>query len=374
MPALVAAVLWLVSGGLELLGRQTLSGPVRHVLSIVAPETVPVQELTAPPLWAFTMIALSMLALAAIYAALLALVRRQPAIAGDAPAGVAPYSGQAQVAGNTATAFAAYWLCAVASGFLVVAIPVIVELGVAVVTRQTPFGLASERLAGAAQWGLVFGWIPALVAIALDGVGRSDQRAFRRSVIAVPAALVFLLAGVGLSVAAPKAHAAVQAQIPAEPAPAPIPTGTPVPLVAPGDWQVDPLWCTSGQLAMTAGMPDAAAGSRGMVIRAQNVSDAPCVVESYPDVAFSNAVSSAIDVEVDHGGGMLGDDPGVTRIELQPGAEVVATLTWSAMPRGDAAGWLYVAGYHGAERQMVQVETDITGGTVSVTAWGLPAA
>jgi hypothetical protein len=38
----------------------------------------------------------------------------------------------------------------------------------------------------------------------------------------------------------------------------------------------------------------------------------------------------------------------------------------------DAAGWLYVAAHTGAERQMVQIDTDITGGTVSVTAWGVP--
>lgn len=410
MPALVAAVLWLVSGGLELLGRQSLTGPVRRILSLVAPETIPVQELTAPAPWGFIMTTLSVLAIAAAYAALLALVRRQPAAAEGATASApsrqsqvgafAPYSGRtstvehaptvvtpdsgkppAPATGNTATAFAAYWLCAVASAFLVVAIPLVAEVGVEVIGGQSPFSPAAERLASAAQWGLVFGWIPALVAVALDK-GAPDHGGSQRRAIVVPAAVVFLLAALGLGVAAPQAHAAVQAQIqadnltPQEPESPqePIPTGTPVPLVAPGDWQIDPLWCTSGQLAMSAGMPDAAAGSRGMVIHAQNVSDAACVIESYPDVAFSNSVTSAIDVSVDHGGGMLGGDPGVTRIELQPGAEVVATLTWSAMPRGDAAGWVYVAGYHGAERQMVQVETDITGGTVSVTAWGLPAA
>ncbi|MET1052495.1 MAG: DUF4232 domain-containing protein, partial [Mycetocola sp.] len=153
------------------------------------------------------------------------------------------------------------------------------------------------------------------------------------------------------------------------------PTGTPVPLVAPGTWQIDPLWCTSSQLEMTAGVPDAALGSRGMPITAQNVSDAACVVESYPDIAFSTTLGNAIDVRINHGGAMLGDDPGVTRIELEPGASVVASITWSAMPTAglDAAGWLYVAGYHGAERQMLLVETDITGGDVSVTAWGVPA-
>ncbi|WP_354496459.1 DUF4232 domain-containing protein [Mycetocola sp. 2940] len=356
IPAVVAASLWLASGGLELLGRQTLPGPIRHVLALVAPETIPVLELTAPAPWAFIMITLSMLAIFTAYAALAALVRRQ-------------------LPGNTATAFAAYWLCAVASGFLVLAIPVALELANAVVQQQTPLRFVAERVAGAAQWGLIFGWIPALLAVALDGAGRPERPVFTRRVIAIPAAGLFLLAAVGLTVAAPLAYAAMQAQIPTEAVPEPAPTGTPVPPVAPGDWQADPLWCTSGQLEMSAGVPDAALGSRALVLRAENVSDAACIVEGYPDVAFADEFSSALDVAVDHGGSMLSDDPGVTRIDVQPGAAVVSTLGWAAMPTAgqDAAGWLHVASHHGAERQMIVVETDITGGTVSVTAWAPPA-
>jgi hypothetical protein len=94
LPALVAAVLWLVSGGLELLGRQTLSGPVRHVLSIIAPETIPVQQLTAPAPWNVLIVALSMLAIFAAYAGLAAIVRReQPA---DAATDFAPYAGRTE--------------------------------------------------------------------------------------------------------------------------------------------------------------------------------------------------------------------------------------------------------------------------------------
>lgn len=383
VPAAVIAVLWLASARLEF-GWQNVLGPVRRILAVVAPGAVQPQDLTAPAPWAFLMIALSMLALAAIYAALLALVRRQTPVAETATTVFAPYSGRPQApdpapaTASAGTTFAAYWLCAVASGFLVAAIPLVVGLAVTGVAGQSPFGLAAE-LGGAALWGLVFGWIPALVAIALDNAG-SDRRALQRWAIAVPAALVLLLAATWLGLPGPGVHTAEpqnQAQNPTSPEPVPtppIPTGPPVPIVAPGDWQVDPLWCTSGQLAMTAGVPDAALGSRGMLIHAQNVGDAACVVESYPDVAFSNILSGALDVSVDHGGGMLGEDPGVSRIELQPGATVVSTLTWKAMPRGITASWLYLAGYSGAERQAVQVETDISGGTVAVTAWGLPAA
>jgi hypothetical protein len=41
--------------------------------------------------------------------------------------------------------------------------------------------------------------------------------------------------------------------------------GTPVPQLGPGNWQIDPLWCASGQLEMTAREPDAALGSRAFV-------------------------------------------------------------------------------------------------------------
>jgi hypothetical protein len=141
--------------------------------------------------------------------------------------------------------------------------------------------------------------------------------------------------------------------------------------VAPGEWQIDPLWCTSGQLEYSAGQADAALGSRGMPIYVTNVSDAPCVLESYPDVAFSDPTTSALEVAVDHGGTMAGDDAGVSRIDLQPGGQAEAILGWGAMAASstEPAGWLHVAAYHGAERQMVPVDTDITGGAVAVSAW-----
>lgn len=71
---------------------------------------------------------------------------------------------------------------------------------------------------------------------------------------------------------------------------------------------------------------------------------------------------------------MLSDDPGVTRIEVQLEASVVSTLAWSAMTTQglDAAGRLHVASHRGAERQTVLIDTDITGGSVTVTAWALP--
>ena len=247
--------------------------------------------------------------------------------------------------------------------------------------------VSSAFIAVAAHWGLVWGWLPALATIIL---GRADvtapatpaatppstptSAAARTAprgrmvgpAIALAAALVTLVAVEPIAVAA--WHGDLQAQ---EPAPAPAPTATPVPEVAPGEWQVDPLWCTDNQLEFAASEPDSAAGSRGMRVVATNVSAATCVLEGYPDVAFSDPVTSALDVRIEHGSAMGGDDAGPVRLELAAGDAATATIAWRAMAASDQepAGWLHLAPYHGGIRQMLQVETDITGGEVIVGAW-----
>jgi len=190
--------------------------------------------------------------------------------------------------------------------------------------------------------------------------------------LALAAALVTVVVIEPIAVAS--WHGALQSR---EPAPAPVPTATPVPELAPGEWQVDPLWCTDNQLEFAASEPDAAAGSRGMRVVATNVSGATCVLEGYPDVAFSDPVTSALDVRVEHGSAMGGDDAGPVRLELAAGDSATSTIAWRAMAASDQepAGWLHLAPYHGGIRQMLQVETDITGGEVVVGAWAAaPAA
>lgn len=354
LPPIVAGLCWLASAGIELLGRQQLSASARAVLSLVSPETVPILQLTAPGPWGVVMTALSVVALVSACAALLGAVRRAP-----------------ESRSGAALAFVGYWFCVIAAAVVVAAIPVVVELAGALVTHVTPFSIARDHLVGIAHWGVAWGWIPALLAVALDARPAAPRR---RTVLSALA--VLLLAGIGLTIAAPAADAARQAQIPAEPTPEPAPTGTPVPEVAPGDWQIDPLWCTSGQLEFSVGGADAAAGHRRIVITATNVSDASCVLDGYPDVAFSEPLGNAIEVGVDHGGTMMGADPGVARIDLAPGAQVVSIVGWGAMSTAGStgAGWVFVAAYPGAIRQQLQVDTDIVGGRVSVTAWGAPTA
>lgn len=326
------------------------------MLDLLAPETVPVTHLMAPAPWPLLLSVLSALALAAGYVAALALVRarrRQTPVL---------------------TALAAYWMCAVLAAGVTSAVPLVATVLEALAGGQRPSSLAGTYLLTAAHWGMVWGWLPALLALALDtdddGGGTRS-----RAGLATAGVLVLLAAAVGTVVAAPAADAARVAAIPAVPEPEPAPTGTPVPEVAPGEWQVDPLWCTSGQLDVTAGDVEAALGVRALPVRVTNVADAPCVLEGYPDIAFGHSLTGAVDVDVDHGGDTVVEDPGVHRVELRPGERAVTVLGWRtpAASGVEPADQLHVAGFHGARREIVEVDTDITGGTVSVTAWELEA-
>ncbi|MCM3661361.1 DUF4232 domain-containing protein [Georgenia satyanarayanai] len=353
LPALLAAALWLVSGVIEWRSRAA-PGFLLRVLDLLAPETVPVGQLLAPAPWPAVLAGLSALAVAGAHAATLALVRARRR---EAP---------------VLTTLAAYWMCAVVAGAVTAAIPFVAAVVGALVEGRMPSGLAGTYLVTGAHWGLLWGWLPALLARALD----TDDAAVRsRAGLVAAGALVLVAAGVATAVASPMADAARQAAIPAAPEPEPVPTGTPVPEVAPGEWQVDPLWCTSGQLEFTAGPVDAALGVRAMPVHATNVADAACVLEGYPDIALGATRTGAVDVEVDFGGDTVVEDPGLRRIELAPGERAVTVLGWRAPAASSAepADWLHVAGYHGGRREMVEVDTDITGGTVSVTAWELAA-
>ena len=384
-PGAVAAVVWLLSGLINQQATVAGSGTIGGLVSLIAPSTVWFVDLAAPFPWGAVLAGLSAVAVAGAYSGLLALVRHRP------------FDVQ-----RLGTVVAAYWFVAVAAGVAVASVPVVVFVVLSAQAGQLErpgFG----NLPQIAQWGVVWGWAPAVVARALDrrssvSVGSAGERSpagpesaggtghdgallpFRRRVLVPVGAIVFVAAAVGGLLVSPIGDAARQAgydDAPNAGGPVePIPTVTPLPLVAPGDYVIDPLWCTPGQLAFAAGQVDGAAGSRGLVMTATNVSDASCVLDGYPDLAFSDILQNPLDVTVDHGGGMLADDAGPQRIEVPSGGVAQVTLTWRAAGSGgvEPAGFAYVAAYAGAERQLVQVDTDISGGSVSTTAWALAAA
>ncbi|HLS72192.1 MAG TPA: hypothetical protein VK046_00350 [Actinomycetaceae bacterium] len=196
VPALVAGGLWLVSAWVEWLTDGSTARPAR-VLDLLAPETVPVGHLTAPAPWNLVLPLLWVLAVVGAHAGLLAAVRVRR--------GAAP----------PLTAFVAYWMCAVVAGAVVAAVPVAAGIVTGVLQQELPTGLPRAYLATAAHWGLVWGWLAAMVAVALDGPARgvradapaaTDGRS-RLALVAAGAGL-FLAAAVGLGVASGAAVAA----------------------------------------------------------------------------------------------------------------------------------------------------------------------
>lgn len=366
VPAAVAAGAWVASSALSALAGTYGGFTLPALARLVAPRTLPSGAETWPGAWGALAALLSALALGAAFALLATPLRRR--------------SG-----GDLIVRIAAVWFAAVLAG-------VVMALAEAAGTLlaagsgaplSLALGTASTAVAAAGHWGVAWGWLPALVAVSLDrrahtaesgGERPSPAARGRRASVALLGLAVFgALSLGGLGAASAGGQAALNAQYAAEVPPEPTePMTEPVPDVAPGEWTVDPLWCTDGQLEYSVGAGDAGLGSRILPMFVTNVSDAPCALESYPDVAFSTAVGVPVEVSVDHGGGMMADDAGVQRVELLPGGQATAALTWRGQPASDEyAEFLRIAAYHGGVRGYVELEpNDITGGAVSVTAWG----
>src|SRR5690606_30368919 len=106
--------------------------------------------------------------------------------------------------------------------------------------------------------------------------------------------------------------------------------GEPVPTAASADDQPAEGACTAADTTIMAPAPDAATGHRGQWIMLVNVSEEPCVVEGYPDVAYGDQNEHLLDVAVEHGRSFMAEDPGASPITLQPGDAVSAVIGWDA--------------------------------------------
>jgi hypothetical protein len=285
------------------------------------------------------------------------------------------------------TTFAAGWLAAVLTGF---AVGGALDFG-DFVAWVGPFGVRSAlQTMGAAPltvfWALVVGWIPAFI---VRGP-RTDGRIARIVTTAVAVAAVVALpltahagnAAEQAQLRADRAASAAQAAENADPAGA-APrdagaTGEPVPSVAPSGAAASPTACTAQNATIMAPAPDAATGHRLQSLQLVNISDEPCTLNGYPDVAFGDQNGHVLDVTVEHGSSFMAQDAGPTRIELIPGASARAGIAWDANSvRGQlAARELWVAPSAGTARSRWDVSLDIIpGSTVSVTAWeAVPAA
>ncbi|QAY60408.1 DUF4232 domain-containing protein [Microbacterium protaetiae] len=293
---------------------------------------------------------------------------------------VAAYAVISSWFGSRAT-FAAGWLAALLTGFVVGGV---LDLG-DFVAWVGDFGIRGALgTMGAAPltvfWALVVGWIPAL--LVRGQRSRARGWAITVTVIAVAAAIALPLAAQGAHAAQQaqlredRAAAEAEAQANADPDGAaprdPNAQGEPVPTVAPTAAAASPTACTAENATIMAPAPDAATGHRLVSLQLVNISDEPCTLDGYPDVAFGDQNDHVLDVALEHGSSFMATDPGPAAIELSPGASARAGIAWDANSvQGQlAARQLWVAPFAGTARSRWDVSLDIVpGATVSVTAW-----
>lgn len=230
-------------------------------------------------------------------------------------------------------------------------------------------------------WTVCAGWIPALVVSRRAAEPRvAKDRRITAIVLAATLLAAAALVVVGLSGDAAADEQRAQAeqeraeaektavgllpdpQAPGEPVPARAAISDPEPEGA----------CTSENSMLLIGASDAATGHRGQIIQLMNISDEPCVVEGYPDIAFGDQNAHELAVTIEHGRSFIGADPGPARIELPAQGTATAIIGWDANSTNGAlvTHALHAATRAGEQRGSWPVILDIVeGSSVAVTAW-----
>jgi len=370
LAAAIAAVLWVASGAIN--GALVWNGFLSGSIGAVFPDTIALFVWAQTPVWAVLAALIGACSVALIHL----LVMR---VVGEID--------------SARTRFVIVWFATIVAGALVG-----FAADVTTIVYSFPPGRLQMLLDGlgtqagiGAYWGLVQGWIPALVLAVLarrrarvprtSTDGREPSR--RRPAILAAAVVVALVAVVGVGVAGLRdaRTASVQQDAVANgfdessgALPDPYAEGDPVPTVAPDAASPAADWCTPDQAMLLRGEPDAATGHRVYSVTLMNFSEAPCVVEGYPDFAFADQNDHLLDVTIEHGGSFLATDPGAQRVEIPAGGSAITYLGWDAASTGGAlvATKLYGAQYAGAVRGSWPVSLDVVkGSTVRVTAWAL---
>ncbi|KQQ67046.1 DUF4232 domain-containing protein [Microbacterium sp. Leaf320] len=245
-----------------------------------------------------------------------------------------------------------------------------------------------SRAAVGAYWGLIYGWVPALIAHRLarrdDARGAVETPSRRGWPIYAAAALAGLVLLGGAQVLGDEA---TQVQLRAEsaasePAPAdgsvrpdPDAPGEPVPEQVEGGGVIGDGACTPERAMVLIGDVSGATGHRGMRLELMNFSDTPCTIEGYPDVAFGDQNDHLLNVTIERGASFMAPDPGPALIEIPAGSSAVAYLGWDANSTQGTlvARTVWAAVLEGEARGSKPIESDVVeGATVSVTAWALP--
>lgn len=356
--SLAAGALWLLTGAVRF-GLMWTTTPLSRLAAFL-PATAP--GWGWPAGWAILSIALGTASVVVLYALFAELARGRRAHVG----------------------FAAAWFAAVAAGAVVgFAVDLMLALGSLPLAGLLAFSSSfADNAADGAFWGLLAGWIPALVAS--RGQNKSTDAVAPRTplwlaLVAIATVVVFVAAGTfgyraARTASAQESAISDGATTERGALPDPYAEGEPVPTVAPDAGPLDPTWCTPDQATLLLGGFDAATGHRIQSIQLMNFSEEPCIVEGYVDIAFGDQNDHLLAVVVEPGSSFMAADPGPQRIEVPAGGYAIAHLGWDAASTHGAlvATSLHAAQNAGMTRGSWPVELDIVeGSTVEVTAWQL---
>jgi hypothetical protein len=221
----------------------------------------------------------------------------------------------------------------------------------------------------AALWGVVWGWLPALIARPARAAAATSASRPRRALPLTAAIAVLAAIAVVAAPALPTAPAPVTE---AAPNPAPTRDGPTVPPVAPGQHVVPTDWCSDEQVEVAVVRGDAAMGHRESVLSVTNRTGVDCSVRGYPDLAFADATEALLPVHIVHGDSFMAKDPGPTTVLLKPGRSAISTIGWDAQANDpeNTARYVHLAAYAGAERAALPFTGDVVRGcSVGLTAW-----
>lgn len=367
--SLIGMIAWLASSAIGAVGT---SSSIGRALSVVFPPLLSMSFGAYTVTWVILLHVLTGVLLAGITALLLRLLL---------PGAVSvPSPGRRHLTG-----FVTIWLVLILASHLA---GVLSELALLASRWSDGFSTlvnVGVILARPTAWGVVWGWAPALVGtVALMRIGSrrtvgtrtagaGEAASSRKGNLEIGGLVVVATAAV--VVAYPLAD---QSYARANPA-LPVSTPPPDPVVhgsAPVSDAVDPNlqgnWCSQDVL-LVPGFQDAATGHRSQTISITNTGTAPCVLEGYPDVAFNDGLGNAMGILMVRGGSFLTDDPGPTRMVLDPGASAEAYLGWNAVAGQSeaSAGTILLAPHMGAQRQTTPLPLDIVSGQpVTMSAWG----
>jgi len=356
--SLAAGALWLLTGLLRF-GLMQTTTPVSRLAAFL-PATVPAWGWPAG--WAILSIALGAASVVVLYALFAELARGRRA--------------RVDLAGG--------WFAAVAAGAIVgFGVDLMLALGSLPLAGLLAFSSSfADSAAAGAFWGLLAGWIPAL--IASRGQRKTTDAEGSRTplwlaLVAGVAVVAFVAAGTfgyrAARTASAQESAISEGASPEHGAlPDPYAEGEPVPAVAPDAGPLDPTWCTPDQATLLLGGFDAATGHRMQSIQLTNFSEESCIVEGYIDIAFGDQNGHLLAVTVEPGSSFMTADLGTQRIEVPAGGYAIAHLGWDAASTHGAlvATSLHAAQNAGMTRGSWPVELDIVeGSTVEVTAWQL---